>query len=1351
MVRGEVARPVEQVTIDPHPPGVPAPLAPSQNQIWVHAQMAPSVPVYNEAIAIRRRGPIDRVVLQRCFQEILRRHEILRTTFSAANEQVMQVAHDDCEFAIPYADLTAIPENRRASAGADLATADAQPPFDPSVAPLMRLRLVKLGEDDYRIYLTFNHLIFDGMAINILLVELSALYDAFCKGQPSPLPEPRLQYADYALWQRRRLAGDSAARQLAYWRQALEGAPSDSLLPADRPRPAVPTFRGGMETFAFPEGMLDAVRRLARQEDVTIYMLLLACFHVLLYRYSGAEDLIVGAVTDGRDRADLENLMGSFTNIVVLRTKPRGHLTFREFLAQVKEVVLRALENADLPFDAIVRELHPKRSASRNPFYQVMFSIGPPPLKAQYPAWEVEQVGTDPGASKCDLYFMLDESLTGMVGRFNYSSDLFDQGTIRNMVGHWLTLVDSAVRDPGAKLSDLSIMSTAETRVLVHDRNDTAREIPAVTVHELIEKQVAASPESVAVEAGGVCLTYHELNRRANRLARRLRSAGVTADTLVALFLDRTVDLVIAPLAVLKAGGAYVPLDPEFPRERLAYMIEDSQSPILLSSKSLASQLPSARSQVVYCDDASDVADASNLAPVAAPESLAYVRYTSGSTGRPKGVQIQHRSLVNFLRSMQREPGFSETDVLLAITTHSFDISELELNLPLISGGRVAIATREDARDPRRLIECLLSSKCTVLQATPASWRSLIDLGWGGQAGLKALCGGEALSRELAELLLPRVGELWNLFGPTETTVWSTVQRVAPDTGPVPIGRPIDNTQVYLLDAYQKLVPTGAPGELCIAGAGVALGYLRQEELTNRFLPNPYRPGERVYRTGDLARWRPDGTLDYLGRIDNQVKIRGFRIELGEIESVLGRHPFVRQCAVVVREDSGGDRTLVAYVVPNEQAPSGGDFDAAALRSHLKREVPDYMVPAGFLRIDRLPLTPNGKIDRKALPAPTELRVKTDYAFEPPRDELEQSLAQIWSRVLKVKYVGRNDDFFELGGHSLAAVQTLVKVQQITGRQLPLAVFFQASTLAGLADVVRKEITLQNDGRRKAASSSWSSLVPIQPSGSKRPLFLVHGAEGNVLLYRQLTRHLKADQPVYGLQSQGLSGDGPLDSTIEEMAEHYVREIVAVQPQGPYALGGYCLGGVIAYEIAQQLIAAGKQAEIVIMLDTYNPSTVRRAKKFLQAPRHLAQNVWFHGANALMIPASERGKFLSEKVDIAFTRAAIRMNALYHAVAKRGEGRYPHLLLKKINDQAAERYQPSSYAGRVAVIRAKAFFSGLTNLSLGWDECVEQGLEVHELPIYPKGMLIEPLCRLLADTINRLLEPTRTPSNAASQ
>jgi amino acid adenylation domain-containing protein len=786
--------------------------------------------------------------------------------------------------------------------------------------------------------------------------------------------------------------------------------------------------------------------------------------------------------------------------------------------------------------------------------------------------------------------------------------------------------------------------------------------------------------------------------------------------------------MLVALVGILKAGGAYVPLDPSFPQDRLAYMVEDSGMPLLVTHRQADKNLSVRPGVVVRLDrDWGEIAEhsADNVTVAnAGPQNLAYVLYTSGSTGKPKGVEIPHAALVNFVLSMQREPGFWATDVLLAVSSLSFDIAGLELYLPIVSGGKVVIASREEARDPVLLMRRMRECHCSVMQATPATWQTLIDAGWRGAPNLRLLCGGDSLSRPLAQQLLTRSRELWNMYGPTETTIWSAIHRVTSADGPIPCGRPIRNTQFFVLDGHRHPVPAGVVGELYIGGAGLARGYLRRPELTQeRFVASPFEPNARLYRTGDLSRWLPDGALESLGRIDSQVKIRGFRIELGEVEAVLGRHHAVSQCAVVAREETPHDKVLVACVAPKP----GCVPDIHELRTYLKRELPDYMVPSAIVVMDVLPLTPNGKIDRKALPHATE-GMAAQRESVPPRDPLERAMARIWAKILKVKRVGLNDNFFDLGGHSLAAVRMLAEVQKLTGKILPLATLFEASTVEALAELIRRE----------GWTPSWSSVVPIQTFGLKTPLFLVHGAEGNVLLYRNLTRHLGPDRPVYGLQSQGLNGDGRLNRTIEEMASQYLKDVAETQTHGPYLLGGYCLGGVIALEMARQLTAAGESVELVVMLDTYNENATSHSGSLIKLPVRFFQNLWFHLANILSLRWKDQGKFLREKIDIEVSRLRIRL--LRRAFGRKTRHNYRHLLIKKVNDEAALQYVPRPYVGRVAVIRPKGHFLGLADRSLGWSEVVRDGLEVHQLPVYPRGMLVEPFCQRLAETLNLCLQ-----------
>jgi amino acid adenylation domain-containing protein len=1313
-LRGEVARQNWEIPLEPRTAGSPAPLAPDQHLIWLSAEMAGSEPAYNEPITLHYRGALDREVLERSFHEVIRRHEILRTTFASVNGEVVQAVHDHLTIPIPFLDLSKLGKDEGERRANEIALADCLRPFDLGVGPLFRARLVKLEPEYHRLYITLHHLIFDGASIyQVLLPEVAAIYKAFAAGEPSPFPAPVYQYADFALWQKRLLDNDSVAKQKAYWREQLKGDLPELQLPLDRPRPAAHSYRGGMKTFALSQEMTARLKATCRDEGVTLYMFLLASFKTLLHRYSGQEDILVGGPSDVRRRPEFQKMMGHCVNFLALRTHPAGEQSFREYLAQVKDTVLAALANSDVPFDHLIRDLWPRRESTRRPFFQVILAVEPQPIETADPGWDLTHTDTATGFAKIDLYLEIDERPDGLRARFVYSTDLFDASTIDRMADHWLTLLQSAMDAPGARLCDLAMLQAEEERQLRTGWNQTRREIPRTTVHELVEQQAARTPNSIAVEAAAVRLTYRQLNDRANRLADRLRNAGVKTGTLVALCVERTIDLVVAPLAVLKAGGAYVPLDPAFPKDRLAYLVEDARAPVLLTQRSLEGRVPRAAG-TIYCDEAGDretggfLRALSRVKPleraaatnIGHPDDLAYVRYTSGSTGRPKGVEISHRAMVNLLLAMQREPGFTAADSLLAVTTFSFDISELEIYLPLISGGRLVIASREDARDPLRLIDRLREAKCTVLQATPVSWQGLIEAGWKGQRNLRAFCGGEALSRDLAEQLLPRVAELWNLYGPTETTVWSAAHKVSSGAGPVAIGHPIDNTDIYVLDAHRNLAPVGVAGELYIGGAGVARGYLRREDLTvERFVPHPFHAGERLYRTGDLARRTVNGTLECLGRIDNQIKIRGFRIEPGEIEAALLEHPGVRAAAVRVWPDASGNQSIAAYI-------AGAAVEREELRRFLQQKLPDYMIPSRFVALESLPLTPNGKVDRGALPEPPALeRIVRSIA---PRTEAERKLRVIWESVLDARPIGIEDSFFDLGGHSFLVAKLLRRIESEFGQRLSMAALFEAPTISRLAALLGDASSIRRLPR----------TINLQPVGAREPLFWIHAGPP----FRPLAMHLGTNRPFLGVDFERGEDEDFVGFTFPELAERLVRTIRAVQPHGPYHLGGWCISGLLAYEAAAQLIDAGEVVKLVAVIDSANPTYFRTIPKYTlmasKAVCHLK-------------------RILHTEIGEALVYGKQRMKGLFSQLADRQPVEADPL--ETVLNNAAIAYDPKPIQARVLVVQPVDHPEAL-DLRTSWAELRKFGnLEVSDIPGTHASMFEQPHVAALAWCIAKRL------------
>jgi amino acid adenylation domain-containing protein len=806
--------------------------------------------------------------------------------------------------------------------------------------------------------------------------------------------------------------------------------------------------------------------------------------------HSAQEDFALGTLMANRRRREVERLIGFFANTLALRTDLSGNPTFRELLRRERETALEAYSHQDLPFEKLVEELKPPRDLSRTPVFQVMLILQNAPVhERSLTGLSMVPVGVDSRTAKLDCMLYLTEEEGGVRGFLEYNTDLFDRATVARMLGHFLSLLEGVAANPELPLSDLPLLPADERRTLLVDWNATRAEYPEeATLHALIERQAGQAPGAVALQMEGETMSYGELDARANRLARHLRGLGVGPDVLVGLAVERSFDMLVGLLGILKAGGAYVPLDPEYPAERLAYMVASSGLPVLVTQERLVGTLtvPGSPVQVVALDrDAARIArhDDGPLPGGALPENLAYVIYTSGSTGQPKGVQIPHRAVVNFLSSMGRRPGLGAGDRLLAVTTLSFDIAGLELYLPLVHGARVVLVPREVAQAGEQLVERIAGSGATVMQATPATWRLLLDGGWTGRAGLKVLCGGEAVPRELAESLLAAVGEVWNVYGPTEATIWSTVHRLE-QGGRISIGQPIDNTQVYLVSRHLEPVAVGVPGELMIGGAGLSRGYRGRPDLTaERFIPDPFSagPGARLYRTGDLARWLPDGTLDFLGRIDHQVKVRGFRIELGEIEAALAQHPGIRQNVVIVREDTPGAKRLVAYLAAAEgEAPKAAD-----LRAFLKEKLPEYMIPALFLPLEALPLTPNGKIDRRALPAPDKSVLASAREYVAPSTPEEETLAAIWAEVLGLDRIGAQDDFFEMGGDSLLVIKVVSKATKagigVTTKQL-----FQNRTIRELAAVA---------GTSQILAEQEPVVGPARPHARPGPLPRVRSPE----------------------------------------------------------------------------------------------------------------------------------------------------------------------------------------------------------------------------------------------------------------
>ncbi len=1175
----------------PLPPIVPVPrtgalpLSHSQQRMWFVQQLAPSATAYNLLFVSRQKGPLNVPVLRQVVDLLSRRHESFRTTFAMTEAGLVQRVAPWQSPHLVEIDLRTLPKEGREEAAKRLAEEEGGRPFDLERGPLARIALITLDHDDHILVLNLHHIVADQWSFGILGRDFATYYNALCQKLPIPdLPLP-IQYADYAVWQRQCLTDDRLEDRREYWSKTLENLPL-LYLPTDYPRPATQTFRGSYCSIEFPESLLRELKDYSLKHHVTTFMTMLACFHLLLSRYSGQEDVAVGSPIANRTQMAAEHLIGTFVNTLVLRTNLSGDPSFDELVGRVKEAALGAFANQDYPFDRLVDQLQVDRDPSMGPLVQVLFNMVNAPI-GDIQLWGLkwEPFEVDPGSAQFDLSLTVEVEFSKKA-YLTFNTDLFKKETAQRILTHFVTLLRNVLASPAARLSSISMLTRAEQFRMLEEWNRTSTEYPwSHCIPELVAGQAAQSPEAVAVGMNGKTITYRRLNEEANRVARLLQEYGVGQNVVVGVCLDRSPEMIAVLLAVMKTGGTYLPLDPEYPRDRIRYMIEDSGASVVVTISPFTDRVGGQSCRRLYLDLEADKIAAQtshDLSPIAQPDGLAYLLYTSGSTGQPKGVEIRHRSLVNFLWSMKREPGCTSGDVLLAVTTLSFDIAGLELYLPLISGGRVELADRATAMDAGKLRQTLEHVKPTIMQATPATWRMLVESGWNGDPGLTALCGGEGLPQDLASTLVERTKALWNLYGPTETTIWSTVERIdKPHTG-ISIGKPIANTEIYILDAHRQPVPVGVAGEIYIGGHGLARGYHRRPDLTaDRFVPHRFSNDldARLYRTGDLARYREDGRIVHLGRIDHQVKIRGFRIELGEIEAVLGRHPKLSQAVVTAREDQLGLKQLVAYVVSAETSRPESD----ELRSFLRALLPDYMVPAFFVYLDQLPLTANKKVDVRALPPPEVGLHSETVPRVSPRDVIEVQLTALWQQVLGIQDISIHDNFFDLGGHSLKAAQLFFQLELVYGRQLPLATLFQAPTIAGLAAILTQENW----------TPPWQSLVAIQPAGSAPPLFMVPGVGGNVLVFAKLAKLLGSAQPVYGLQARGLDGKEAPFTSVTEMATHYVQQLKRVSPKGPYRIAGVCTGGLIAYEMAQQLQAQG-EAVVLFMMDTWHPDSYAR-------------------------------------------------------------------------------------------------------------------------------------------------------------
>jgi amino acid adenylation domain-containing protein len=1154
------------------PGATPAPLSSWQQSIWFFDQMEPGRDTYHRAKRLRLKGTLDSVALEKSIAEIFRRHEVLRSRVTIADGRPAQSAMPAYTFSLPVLDISGLDATERGARYSQIADAELHAPFDLATGPFARAMLVRITADEHVLLFTAHHIAFDGWSTAVFFSELAELYSQFVAAEPAPLSDLPFQYADFAEWQRARIQSPAIDDEVAYWVAHLAGAPSVLELPADHPRLGVRGHAAGSASIVIPAVLAERLRVLGREENATLFMTLFAAFQCLMSRLSGQDDVVAGVPIAGRTDSATEKMLGCFINVLPLRTRISGNSSFRELLRDVRRTVLQGFAHQEVPFDVIVEHMQPERSLSHTPLTQVLFNFRNTPAEmVVFPGLSAEIENVMPASIVSDFTLEIERNADALHCTALYNAELFDRASVERWLGHFLVLLDRAVTGADAPIHSLPLLSEAERQQILIDWNATALEYPKTeSLADLVEAQVERSPDAIAVIYGDTAISYRELNARANQLARELVKHGVHEGSIAGLCVERSIDMMIALLAVIKSGGSYLPLDPAYPPARLGYMMADSEMDVLITQRSLLPSVSAFCGPAIQLDaDDWKTNSRANLGVAVSGESLAYIIYTSGSTGRPKGVRIPRRALMNVLWSTQQKLQLSTADRWLAIITISFDMAAPEIWLPWIVGATTVVGGRDVAADGDQLRELIAKHDITVLHATPATWSILFLSGWQGKRDLTAMTGGEQLSQQLAARLIESVGPVWNFYGPTETTVWCTAFRVEDPEQPVLIGRPAGNTRCYILDQQHEPQPTGIIGELYVAGDGVAQGYQNNPELTReRFIRDPFdSTGDgRMYRTGDLARYHADGNIECLGRADDQVKLRGFRIELGEIADALRQHSHIRQAEVILREDIPGDRRLVAYVVP------GGEMvSTAELREYLKQSLPEYMIPSAYVSLASLPLTPSGKIDRRALPAP-HVGVYLQRDRRRPSNAVQDELVRLWQELLNVQFVGITDDFFELGGHSLLAAEMMQRVAAMFGGKPPLSVLFEEPTIQHLARAVTSDVGFLEP-----------RAVCVQHGVTGRtPLFLFHGDYmGGGLYCRKLAGYLDPEQPVYVLAPHQPGGP----ETIAEMAADMLPHIREIWPHGPYLLAGYCNGGLVAVEVALQLQSVGEAVDLLAVIE----------------------------------------------------------------------------------------------------------------------------------------------------------------------
>ncbi|MEH1778656.1 MAG: amino acid adenylation domain-containing protein [Nostoc sp.] len=1380
------------------------PLSFGQQRIWFLHQFEPNSSSNNMPVVVRFTGNLNVAVLEESLREVVRRHEVLRTTFPAVNGKPTQVIATDVSLTLPIIDLQQVPDEQREAEAHLLATKEAHQPFDLANGPILRVLLLKLSDREHLLIWNMHCIVCDGASSDVFYQDFTTIYKALSAGQPSPLTPLPVQYADFTNWQYQWLQGEVLESQVNYWKQKLEGNLPIIKLPYDHPRPqGVQTYRGDRAALLLPKTLNHTLTDLSQKWGVTLFMTLLTVFELLLYRYSAQEDLLISFASASRGQVETEGLIGFFSNTLVLRSNLAGNPTFRQLLDRVRKDCLEAFTYQDLPFERLIEELRPEQqSRSSSSLFQVKFSLNPPWSNGrgmgavQLPDLTITSLFgyIYHGKTKYDLTLVLREQDNGLGMVFDYNAEMFDASTIERMLGHFKTLLEGIVANPDQQISKLPLLTAGEQHQLLVDWHGKQANYPQNTcIHQWFEAQAKRTPNNIAVSFENQQLTYQELNQRANQLAHYLQTLGVKSGVLVGLNVEPSLEMIVGLLGILKAGGTYVSIAAISGQDSLAFILEDTQISLVLTQSSLVEKLSEQQAQVICLDsDWEGIAlhATENLGYYTTEQTLACVMYVSGCNGKPNGIAITHRNLVTHSLAISETWELTQSDRLLLVSSISCD-AFIESLFPTWIAGATAILQSQ-----AQFLPFIAQQQITVVNLSTSFWYELVNEPSLSPATLPVslrlvMVGGEKVSHNAYLTWVEKVGKQvrWlNAYGSLETTLTATVYDPKTATeasntrSEIPIGRAIANTQTYILDQRLQPLPIGIPGEIYISGIGVAQGYFNRPDLTSeKFVPNPFssESGAYLYRSGDLGRYLSDGNIEFLGRLDTQVKIHGFRIELAEIETILGQYPGVQKTVVIAKEDVPGEKHLVAYLVQKQGETWGNE----QLLSFLQQKLPEHLLPSAFVIVDSLPLNANGQVDRQALPALNSTNSKIEKTFVVAEDPLQIQLTEIWEDILGINPIGITDNFFDLGGNSLIAVRLFAEIEKTFGKTLPLSILLQAPTIENLASFLgEKQLSIQSNSEQtkglfkqflgnaiarflKSNNSQlnkliiedknpadlkrgewlpWSSLVPLQPNGDKPPLFCVHGAGESVLYYRDFAKYLGSNQPFYALQARGVDGKKIPLTRVEKMAAHYIKEIQTIQPQGPYFLGGYSFGGLIVWEMARQLVAQSQKVALLAIFDTSSPTcrktTIKPIPTQKRISRHL-NNLLEVGPNYILQQIEGKSSWLEYMLKQRLQKFAFK---LYLNVSRILPYAYrKQVKIKDFNKQAASEYVPKAYTGRVTVFRAEerpATNGQEEDPNMGWSELALGGLDIQHVLGNHFSIFNEPYVKSLSEKMKVCIE-----------